>query len=395
MNSFYQGQLRHFTEKLRRACATDAMPSLPEVLADTTPVGHTARHLLTELPVSHQEHLASYCITKLAKGNWIKSQPNQEAVKVVLDEVCVSALGSAQELGLAFVSALGRVEASWMRILVNLELAELLSRTHVYAPSCAVAYVRTFQNFEDYFDEGEFTRGPLQSLFEPLALAHGDHDLARTIALQSVLPFGEDALRLLWGLQARDQDQGNVVGAKVLRVEEEWLAERLTVWLRALQESPHHHPYPWCQDLDAAIQRSLAHEGPAQVRLRDTDRSRAVEPFIEDVQSLMNSGYNREAMQLLSLLTPALARDKDLESTTLKNHYLQSGYLRAVALFRIGCSQNCQEQARQNLQRLWGHLERSYNEPGSLWPKTVSEARRAAIHEIPKDWRFSPIPFPI
>jgi hypothetical protein len=307
-------------------------------------------------------------------------------------------VGAAQELGLTFSSALNRVQDPWMRIQVNLILAELLSRTHVYAPSCAIAYVQTLRNFDTYLARREYERGAKTSLFEPIAIAKGDSVLAKDCALESILPYGEDCLRLLWGLQTREAQDGNKVGVKILRSEELYVADKLREWMGQLQEPTPLSNRGWYVDLVTALERSERGEGPQHTGTPDTARARAVETLITDAQNLLSSGATLEAQRLLDILQPAIATDRDLHFTSLKNHHLHAAYLRALVTYRLShdletsCSR---ETAKNSTRQIWRDAEAIYNEPGALWPRAVTGTRIMALHEIPKEWRFTPIPFPV
>ena len=398
MDPFYHGPLRHFTDTFRQACGSNTASTLPDALADTGPSGKIARNLLISLSQGDQEILADYCTKKLREPRWASSRNHRELVKVVLDEISISAVGAAQELGLTFCSALNRVQDPWMRIQVSLILAELLSRTHTYAPSCAIAYVQTFRQFDTFLASREYERGAKYSLFEPIALANGNCHLAKDFALELVLPYGEDCLRLLWGLQAREEQDGNEVGVKTLRSEELYVADKLRGWVGQLLERTPLTNRSWHHDLVTALERSERGEGPQYTRTPDTIRSRAVEALIQDALKLLSSGNNLEAQRMLDLLQPALAADRDLHFTSLRNHFLQAGYLRALVIFRLskeleaGCSPGTH---KNQVRQIWRDTEALYNEPGTLWPTAVMETRMAALNEIPKDWRLPPAPFPL
>ena len=392
MDPFYHGPLRPFTDKLRSAYGGCVTPALPDALADTGECGVLARSLLTELPPREQEVVATFCARRLTERRWILNHHNREVAKVVLDEVSATAAGPAQELGLAFTTALSKVDAPWMRILVNLELAELLSRTHIYAPSCSIAYLQTFRLFEKYLSAQDFTRGPTVSLFEPIALAHGDKQHAKTLALQTVLPYGEDALRLLWGLQARDQQNGNLIGLKVLRAEEVELTQRIAFWLSELDSAGRPAKPSWRKNLDIALERSEAAAGPQYARLQETSRSKALASLVDDAKALMLKGDNKEAQSALSSLFRAVSNDSQRDTTRMRDHHLETGYLLALATYRIASHGTPERQDVTSLRTMWSYLESNFNEIGTLWPKSVTEVRAQAIHEIPKQWRFAPLP---
>jgi hypothetical protein len=395
MDPFYNGPLRPFTDKLRAVTGLCATPALPDVFADTGEVGRIARALLIELHPRQQELVATFCANKLHEARWVRNQHNREVAKVILDEVSASAAGPAQELGLAFTTALGRVDAPWMQILVNLELAELLSRTHVYAPSCALAYLQTFRCFDRYLAERGFIKGPKVSLFEPIALAQGDQARAHSLALQAALPYGEDALRLLWGLQARDEENGNVIGLKVLRAEEIELATRLQGYLDCLDGLAGPSAASWRSDLIAALAHSRAGDGPEQTKLRDTSRSKAVALLVSDARALVDSAHNNEAERVLIPLVRSLSKDDQRETTKIRDHLLEAGYLLALVTYRNRSESPRRRHDLDTVRRTWRNLERAFHEVGSLWPRTVVEARGQALHEIPRMWRETPKHLPI
>lgn len=395
MDPFYDGPLRPLTNKLRAAYGGCETPALPEAFADTGELGRLARNFLTELPPREQEIVATFCARRLAESRWVRSHLNREVAKVVLDEVSVTAAGPAQELGLAFTSALSRVEAPWMRILVNLELAELLSRAHMYAPSCAIAYLQTFRLFDDYLRRGDFAKGPRTSLFEPIALAGGHEDTAKVVALQAVLPYGEDALRLLWGLQARDQQDGNIIGLKVLRAEEIELGERLRSWLTLLDASRIADCPSWRANLETALERCAAAAGPEYIRLKATPRSNAAGSLVDDARSLLESSQNNEAHRSLTALFSAVSKDSQRDTTTMREHHLEAGYLLAIATYRVASHGRRPRPDVNEVRRMWTDLESHYNEIGSLWSRKVVDTRLQAIKEIPKEWRFAPLRLPV
>lgn len=395
MDPFYCGPLRPFTDKLRDLSGLCATPALPDVFADTGEIGGIARALLVELPPRQQELVANFCANKLREKRWVRDPHNREVAKVVLDEVSASAAGPAQDLGLAFTTALGKVDAPWMQLLVNLELAELLSRTHVYAPSCAIAYLQTFRSFERYLEQRGFTKGPRVSLFEPIALAHGDEAYAHALALQAVLPYGEDALRLLWGLQARDEDQGNLIGLKVLRTEETELVERLQGWLYRLDQLVGAPNASWHKTLLAAFNHSTNGTGPLQVRLKDTPRSKAVAVLVSDARLLVHTAHDKDAERALVPLVRSLDRDAQKETTTIRDHLLEASYLLALVTYRNRSNGQFCKRDVTLLQRMWRKLEGDFHDVGSLWPKTVVDARTLALQEIPRAWKFPPKHLPI
>ena len=396
MDPFNHGPLRHFTEKLRDACPSKTAKPLPDVLVDSGPSGKAARNLLPTLSIEDQEVLAEYCTKKLRKPRWAEAQHHREIAKVVLDEVSISAVGAAQELGLTLCTTLNKVRDPWMRIQVNLTLAELLSRTHTYAPSCALAYVQTFRQFDTYLARRGYERGPTASLFEPIALGQGDSRAARDYAVESVLPYGENCLRLLWGLQRHDAQTGNKIGVKTLRSEEVYIAHKLRGWIGLLQNQSTLPKRGWYLDLVTALDRSDRGEGPKHTCIPDSARSRAVARLMIDVRKLVSSGELREAERILNLLQPALASDRDLHFTTLRNHFVHVGYLHATVIFRLHKGEETQcsrDPIKDKVRRLWRETESLYTEPGALWPRVVERTRSAALSELPKEWRYPPAPF--
>lgn len=395
MDPFYDGPLRPFTDKLRAVSGISGTPAMPDVFADTGPLGMVARSLFIELPPRQQELVATFCANKLREKRWVRDQHNREVAKVVLDEVSASAAGPAQELGLAFTTALGKVDAPWMHILVNLELAELLSRTHVYAPSCALAYLQTFRCFERYLEGRGFTKGPKVSLFEPIALAHGDERLARALALQAALPYGEDALRLLWGLQARDEENANLIGLKALRAEEVDLAAKLQLWLKQHDSLVEPSETSWRTNLVSALEHSSAGDGPQQARRKETSRSKAVALLLSDARALVHSGENREAERALTPLVRSLARDDQRETTKIRDHLLEAGYLLVLVMYRNGLDRSPCQRSSDTLRTMWTKLESVFHEIGSLWARDVVDARAHCLHEIPRASRLVPKNLPI
>lgn len=398
MDPFTHGPLSYISDQLRAAGRAAKAPSLPDVFAEASPLGDTARRLLLDMSAQHHQALADYLVEKLTDKRWTKRPINQEAVKVILEESSIKAPGAAQQLGLAFCEALARIDAPWMRILANLTMAELLSRTHVYAPSCAIAYLQTFRNVDTYLRHGLTHGGGGPSLFDPMHLADMDRARARELVLETVLPFGEDALRLLWGLQARAERDGETVHGKSLRAEEIELARHLNAWLDQLGLSHPSSSYGWRLDLAAALHYSERNEGPQRTGLTDTPRARAVAPFIAEIGSLLQSGDLSEAARQLYPLHRALAKDPERHFTTIRDHLLHTTYLRALLDYRkaTSSSSTCDAPAsKEHVRALWRSAEELFSDPSSLWSRSVMAARSRAIQEIPVDWRFGRPPFPL
>lgn len=398
MDPFTHGPLSHISQRLRAAGHPSREPLLPDVFAEVSPLGDTARRLLLDLTAHHHQVLADYLVEKLTDKRWTKRQTNQEAVKVILEESSIKAPAAAQHLGLAFCEALARIEAPWMRILTNLTMAELLSRSHVYAPSCAIAYLQTFRNVDTYLRHGLTAGEEGPSLFDPMRLADHNRARARELVLETVLPFGEDALRLLWGLQARAARDGDAVHVKSLRAEEIELARHLTAWVDQLGPSHPSSSYGWRLDLAAALHHSERNEGPQRTGLTDTPRARAVTPFLAEIGSLLQRGELTEAARQLYPLHRALAKDPERHFTTIRDHLLHATYLRAMLEYRTSTSTSspCDiPTSKEHVRSLWRSAEDLFSDPSSLWSRPVMAARSRAIQEIPVEWRFGPHPFPI
>jgi hypothetical protein len=390
MDPFYHGPLRRLTEELREGSGSGVLPRLPQAFADPTPTGTRARQLLTELSGDLHEVLASYLTKKVEQKKWVRSAPNQEVVKAVLDELSACAPRAAQQLGLAFCESLTQVKAPWMRILAHLTVAEIISRNHAHSSACAMAYLHTFANVQTYLEHGLRAERGRPSLFNPVTLSNGDLRRARSIVLETVLPYGEEAMRLLWGLQARAQRDGEDVQGRIFRIEEVDLAARLRGWLQDVLPSDHPPKQGWQHDLLKALARSQANEGPASSGFKDTPRAQAVTPLVQDIETLLRDGDLNKAEQDLVLLHRSLSKDRDLEHTTIKNHLLHLSYLRAVVTYRqaIFSYQQCDEATfKDKVSNLFFKAEAVFDDTSCLWSGAVMQARRRAFEEIPAEWR--------
>lgn len=370
-----------------------ATPELPAAFADISRIGAKARELLVQLPPDHQKALADYLLTKLRDKGWAHTQLNQEVVKVVLDELSASAPGSAKQLGLVFCARLAQIEAPWMRILVNLTVAELLSRLHVHEPACSIAYVQTFRSLDTYLTE-ELPKQQVQpSLFDPMSLARGDLAEAREIVLTTVLPFGESALRLLWGAQAHALRDGDEAKAKALRAEEVELASALERWMESLGGIRPNTGYGWRRDLNVAIAHSKRGEGPSILGLKDTPPAQAVQLFLVEIEELLCKGKDSEADRLLKPLHTALSQAPYREFTTMRAHLLHISYLRAILEYRRVLATPGEAdtyEAMAKVRSLWREAESLFDDPSVLWPRDVIDARNRAIRQIPRYFRETP-----
>lgn len=390
MDPFYHGPLRGLTDELREGCGSGVVPRLPQAFAEPTPTGARARQLLTQLSGDLHEVLASYLTKKVEQKRWVRSAPNQEVVKAVLDELSACAPGAAQQLGLAFCESLTQVKAPWMRILAHLTVAEIISRDRVHSSACAMAYLHTFANVQTYLERGLRAERGRPSLFNPVTLSNGDLRRARSIVLETVLPYGEEALRLLWGLQARAQRDGENAKGRIYRIEEVDLATRLQGWLQDLIPSEHPPKQGWQHDLLTALARSQANEGPASTGFKDTPRAQAVTPLVQDIETLLREGNLEKAHRDLALLHRSLSHDRDLHHTTIKNHLLHLSYLRAILSYRqaIFSHQPCDNATfKDEVSTLFFKAEAIFDDTSCLWSQAVMQVRRRALEEIPSEWR--------
>jgi hypothetical protein len=390
MDPFNHGPLRRLTEELRECSGSGDHPRLPQVFADPSSTGARARQLLTELSGDLQEVLASYLTKKVEQKRWVRSGPNQEVVNAVLDELSACAPQAAQQLGLAFCESLTQVKAPWMRIRAHLTVAEIISRDHAHSSACAMAYLHTFAQVQNYLEHGLRAERGRPSLFNPITLSNGDLDRARSIVLETVLPYGEEALRLLWGLQARAQRDGEVAQGRIYRIEEVELATRLRGWLYDILPSDHAPQQGWQHDLVQALARSEANEGPATAGFKDTPRAQAVALLVHDIEALLHEGELNKAKRDLVLLHKSLSHDWDLHHTALKNHILHLSYLRAVVTYRqaVFSHQPCYETIfKDEVSDLFFKAEKLFDDTSCHWSRNVMQARRRAFEEIPEAWR--------
>jgi hypothetical protein len=390
MDPFTNGPLQRLTDELRNGSGAGEAPRLPQVFADTTTTGARARQLLTELSEELHEVLASYLTAKVEQKRWLRIPRNQEVVKAVLDELSACAPQAAQQLGLAFCESLTQVKAPWMRILAHLTVAEIISRNHAHSSACAMAYLHTFANVQTYLERGLRVERGHPSLFNPMKLSNGDPHRARTIFLETVLPYGEEALRLLWGLQARAQRDGDHVQSRIYRIEEIDLATKLRGWLQDVLSSDHPPTQGWQHDLLKALARSQANEGPATAGFKETPRAQAVALLVQDIEALLHEGQLNKAERDLVLLHQSLSHDRDLHHTAIKNHLLHLSYLRAVVTYRqaVFSHQPCDETTfKGDVSALFFKAEALFDDTSCLWSQSVVQARRQAFQEIPAEWR--------
>ncbi len=390
MDPFYHGPLRRLTDELRKGSGSGDLPRLPQVFADPSTTGARARQLLTELSGDLHEVLASYLTKKVEQKRWVRSAPNQEVVKAVLDELSACAPPAAQRLGLAFCESLIQIKAPWMRILANLTVAEIISRNHVHSSACTMAYLHTFANVQTYLKHELRAERERPSLFNPVSLSNGDLRKARCVVLETVLPYGEEALRLLWGLQARAQRDGQDVERRLYRIQEVDLATTLRGWLEEILPSDHLPTQGWQHDLLRALTRSQANEGPASTGFKDTPRAQAVTPFVQDIEALLREGDLDKAEQDLVRLHRSLSHDRDLHHTTIKDHLLHLSYLRAIVTYRQAkfSYQPCDEATfKDEVANLFFKAEALFDDTSCLWSQSVMQARRRAFEEIPEAWR--------
>lgn len=390
MDPFYHGPLRRLTDELREGSGLANLPRMPDTFADPSSTGARARQLLTELPGDLHDVLASYLTKKVEQKRWVKRHPNQEVVKAVLDELSACAPPAAQRLGLAFCESLIQVKAPWMRILAHLTVAEIISRNHAHSSACAMAYLHTFANVQTYLKHDLRAERERPSIFNPVSLSNGDLGKARCIVLETVLPYGEEALRLLWGLQARAQRDGEDVQGRLYRIEEVDLATRLRGWLEEVLPSDHLPTQGWQHDLLNALARSHANEGPAHAGFKDTPRAQAVAPLVQDIEDLLREGDLNKAERNLVRLHRSLSHDRDLHHTTIKDHLLHLSYLRPVVTYRqaMFSYQPCDEATfKDQVSNLFFKAEALFDDTSCLWSKAVMQARRRAFEEIPEAWR--------
>jgi len=399
MPSFHKGPLKTIHDALQAALPPNARTDLPDTLGTTSPLGRIAREVLSSQGTQERLALGALCSEKLKNRSFITRLENREAVKVVLQEVSIFASETAQELGLQFASALNRCDDPWLRIIAGLEVAELLSRLHVYAPASTAAYRQLYESFGTFLRNKSYEKGPVDSLFNPIATASGNSTLARFHAIEAVLHYGEEALRLFWGLQARASRDGQPCRADHLRKEEIELAAKLRDWAGQLTDCPYRTSLSWLRTLQSALVISARGEGPAMVLPQETTRSLAVKKLLEDVQSLIETGDYQRADRHLTAIRSGLEHSGDISDSALQDHYLRTGYIKALLTYRVAVahSQSCASENRsQALTRtLWQDSERLFHEPGSLWSHDVMTQRVAVLHELPRAWRVTPPAFPI
>lgn len=400
MHSYHQGPLKNIHQALRAALPPHANTDLPNALGTNTPCGRIAREVLSSQGTQERLALGELCSEKLKNRAFISRLENREAVKVVLQEVSIFTSVTAQELGLSFASALNRSDDTWLRIIAGLEVAELLSRLHIYAPASTAAYRQLYDCFDAYMRTKGFEKGPIHSLFHPIATAGGDPAIARTHAIEAVLQYGEEALRLLWGLQARATRDGQTCRAEFFRAEETQLATKFVSWSKDLATAHYVHSQSWFRSLQAALEISHRGEGPASVFPRETARSIAVRKLLDDVQSLVKKGDNELANRHATSIHRGLTHVGDLSDSPLQDSYLLAAYIRTLVTYRIATQAAhppCESESRlqAKTRNLWQESERIFHEPGTLWSRAVTDARATALTEVPLLWRVTPPQLPI
>lgn len=399
MPSFHQGPLKNIHDALRAALPPDARTDLPDALGATTPNGRIAREILSFQGTQERLALGALCSDKLKSRGFITRLENREAVKVVLQEVSIFACETAQELGLQFASALNRCDDTWLRIIAGLEVAELLSRLHVYAPASTAAYRQLYESFDAYLRTKSYEKGPKNSLFHPIATACGDQRLARAHAIEAVLHYGEEALRLFWGLQARAMRDGQQGRADHLRGEEVELAAKLCDWAGELTSHHYDSSISWLRSLQSALDTSHRGQGASSVLPPETPRSRAVKMLLEDAQALISRGDYETAERHIAAIRRGLEHAGDLSNSALQDSYLLTGYLKTILAYRtaLGANTTCSRhnQSQAMTRALWRDSERLFHEPGTLWSRAVTDQRMAVLNEVPLAWRVTPTEFPI
>lgn len=364
----------------------------PELLAHPGTAGQEAREAFAQLDLTQRESAGQEIITKLLSRGWIKKKGHRDAAKVVLGELTLTSVATAQELGLTFACALREVRDPWMRLIVGLEVSEILSRDRVCAPAATICYLQLFREFGEYYQRGEYAKAgrTKKSLFEPLALADGDRERARVIALEMVLPFAEESLRLLWSLQARALYQGDAARRKSLAAEERDLRERLSEWTADYSShQPATHP-SWLSHLIGAIATSEKGLGVKALLPQATKRSKAISAILNDCLSLLNTNKFREAFSLIDSLREGLAKNPAHEDLSTREHAVASRYVELLIRLRADdCDVSLPTTTRRgttNPRKLWHECEAEFHEPGALWSRRLKKIRKQAIAHVPLEW---------
>lgn len=399
MNPFTTNELRELKQALTQSTGSSAC-ELPGVFADSGPSGAMARELFSKLRGETQEDIARYCAKKLQDGRWAARQKNREVARAIFDEISISVPGAAHDLGTRLTLVLHdpRIQDPWMRIQASLALAEFEARDCAYQRESLTLYKNAFAQFRAYLEQKGYERGERTSLFEPIAIAQGDPNVAKEIALESVLIFGEDYLRLLWGVQARDEQVGDSAAKLLHRSEEISVANMLRTWMRDLNDASQSRgpskvaEKSWYRELATALVCSERGEGPSRIRAPETPLSRQFMGFITDAEAALTGGKPADAEDLLATIQEAIVRHHDLHFTALMNQLLQIGYMRVCALYRLHNKAEPQAALMVQMERvrkIWKDIEKFFNEPGSLWPREVEVARTIASRTVPRKWRDS------
>jgi hypothetical protein len=221
-------------------------------------------------------------------------------------------------------------------------------------------------------------------------MAHGDVVRARAVALEMVLPYGEEALRLLWSLQAHETFKGASARRKVFQQEEASLREQLSEWLRDYRRLSHDRTPSWCEQLESALKRSKSGDGVKAFFTRATPQLRSINALIDDARDLLKEGQLRDAASLITALRMALKDSSEEHGGALREHYLCAGYLEVhIRLFAREHGVYLTDKGAQRPltpKRTFLACEREYLEPGSVWSPRLARIRKEAIGKAPLEW---------
>jgi hypothetical protein len=362
----------------------------PALLAHRGEAGARAREALAQLDPIQRESVGQEIITKLLSRGWIQKPGHREATKVVLEELTLTSVATAQELGLTFAYKLRDVRDPWMRLMVGLEVSEILSRDRVCAPASTICYLQLFREFDHYY-RGEGYAKPCRrknSLFEPLSLAEGDRERARVLALEMVLPFAEEALRLLWSLQARAIYQGDPVRRKVLAREEVEFRSNLSQWIAEYPHGAGTSSPTWFRQLVDAVDLSKKGDGVKALLPRATQRAKAITGILDDCLELLNQSKFREALSLVDSLREGLSKRSLRDDVAMREQALTAAYIELLVRLRADDG-NVFLPPRGVVATppmLWIACEGEFNEPGALWSRRLRRIRKQVVQEVPLEW---------
>jgi hypothetical protein len=366
----------------------------PALFAHRGEAGAKAREALSRLDPVQRESVGQEIITKLLSRGWIQKAGHREAAKVVLEELALTSVATAQELGLTFAYKLRDVRDPWMRLMVGLEVSEILSRDRVCAPASTICYLQLFREFDHYYRGQEYAKPCRRksSLFEPISLAEGDRERARVIALEMVLPFAEEALRLLWSLQAQAIHQGDAARRKVLAREEGEFRSNLSNWIAEYPHRAEGASPTWFRQLVGAVEASTKGDGVKALLPQATQHAKAITAILDDCLELLHQNKFREAIRLVDSLRQGLSKRSLREDVAMREHALAAGYVELLVRLRADDA-NVFLPTRSVVTTspmLWVACEGEFNEPGALWSRRLKRIRKQVIQEVPLEWLSDP-----